>query len=95
MCSSGLNSTLCSLAVNNRDLHDAISKFWEMEECSTVQTLSADEIACESNFIETTTRNDEGRFSVTLPLKRTADCLGASRAMAEKRFYALERRLLK
>lgn len=70
-------------------------KFWEIEEFHDVKPLSKDEIECERIFSETTRRDLDGRFIVTLPLKKSADCLGGSRSQAEKMFYSLERRLLR
>lgn len=55
--------------------------------------MSKDELLCEQIFAETTQRDPQGRFIVILPLKQKVESLENSRELAEKRFYALERRL--
>ncbi|XP_056629853.1 uncharacterized protein LOC130440615 [Diorhabda sublineata] len=81
----------CNLSIN-QELLNSIAKFWEIEEISSTRQLSPDEQFCEDNFIKTTTRDANGRFTVTIPLKQQPSSLGESKAQAEKRFYALERK---
>ncbi|XP_050314830.1 uncharacterized protein LOC126749190 [Anthonomus grandis grandis] len=57
----------CNLSTN-QELHDLVSKFWEVEEVNQVKPLSNEETECEKIFIETTTRNHEGRFIVNLAM---------------------------
>ncbi|XP_055613760.1 uncharacterized protein LOC129760181 [Uranotaenia lowii] len=52
------------------NLEDMIAKFWELESCNTNSILSVEESVCEQMFKETTIRNSEGKFVVTLPKKR-------------------------
>lgn len=80
----------CHLSLN-QDLLNAISKFWEIEDFDT-KKLAPDEQLCEDNFIQTTIRDNNGRFIVTIPLTQNPSNLGDSRIQAEKRFYALERK---
>nr|CAI5869568.1 unnamed protein product [Callosobruchus analis] len=44
-------------------------------------------------YPETTTRDSDGRFVVTLPLKMDGSSLGESRMQAERRFHSLECKL--
>ncbi|XP_058827648.1 uncharacterized protein LOC131687575 [Topomyia yanbarensis] len=80
--SSGAISTtnVCSTA----EIHDQLTKFWELETCRTTSTNSTEESACEKIFSETTFRNETGRFVVTLPKKQSIiKQLGDSKANPE------------
>lgn len=57
--------------------------------------LSKEEIACESHFVQTHSRDESGRFQISLPLKDNIAHMGHSRENAEKRFFALEKKFLK
>lgn len=72
-----------------------LSRFWEIEECQSAQILSKEELECEEHFRSTYQRDADGRFVVTIPLKNSVNQLGESRPIALKRFYNVERRLLK
>lgn len=76
-------------------LDTQLRKFWELEELprddKTMRTT--EELACEDHFVRTTTRNDEGRFIVSMPLKKSPDTLGETFSQAERRFLSLEKRL--
>ncbi|XP_055604816.1 uncharacterized protein LOC129753047 [Uranotaenia lowii] len=55
---------------------------------------TVEEKKCEELFITTTTRDSSGRFVVRLPLACDPQVtIGDSRAIAERRFHSLERRL--
>lgn len=86
---------LCSVAVNESSKLDyQLQKFWEIERHDEpTKNLSPEEEACESLFLETTTRDASGRFIVRLPFKTDPDRLGSSYNSALKRFYNIERRL--
>ncbi|XP_049886711.1 uncharacterized protein LOC126381259 [Pectinophora gossypiella] len=69
-------------------------KFWEVEDIPRVdKLLTDDEKYCEKIFMDTTKREDDGRFAVRIPLKESPELLGDSYNMAEKRFMSLERKL--
>lgn len=55
--------------------------------------MSKEESKCEKHFIDTTLRQDDGRYMVTIPFKETIESLGDSRVTALKRFHFLERKL--
>lgn len=76
-------------------LDQLLRKFWEIEELpmSTNKLCSDEELACEEHFIKTTKRLADGRFSVRIPLKHLPEKLGDTRNQAERRFYALEKKL--
>ncbi|XP_065079783.1 uncharacterized protein LOC135702685 [Ochlerotatus camptorhynchus] len=76
------------------EIHEQLARFWELETCRTKSCLSIEESTCESIFEQTTTRDHDGRFRVTLPKKEyVMEQLGESKAIATKRFMALEKRL--
>lgn len=75
-------------------LDEQLRKFWELEEIGrSTDVRSNEEQVCEDHFIKTTTRDADGRFCVSMPLKESPDALGDSFLQAERRFYALEKRL--
>ncbi|XP_065081373.1 uncharacterized protein LOC135703945 [Ochlerotatus camptorhynchus] len=62
--------------------------------CQTTSCLSIEESACEAIFEETTTRDPDGKFRVTLPKrKHMLEKLGESKAIAKKRYLSMEKRL--
>ncbi|XP_055589056.1 uncharacterized protein LOC129741357 [Uranotaenia lowii] len=82
---------LCTIS----ELHEQVTKFWELETCHEKSTNSVEESLCEELFKQTTSRDETGRFVVSLPKKDfVLRKLGDSRANAEKRFYGLEKRFV-
>lgn len=82
------NRVTCHLNVDKQ-----LERFWELEECDSKKILSPREQEAEISFINTTTRDQTGRFTVAIPFSRDKQCLGASRQLALKRFFANEKRL--
>nr|XP_034174770.1 uncharacterized protein LOC117601734 [Osmia lignaria] len=74
-------------------LDKTLNKFWEIEEFIDKQYLSAEERAAEDLFKQSTVRDADGRYCVRLPFNEQKQLLGNSREIAQKRFYALERKL--
>ncbi|XP_055623682.1 uncharacterized protein LOC129767088 [Toxorhynchites rutilus septentrionalis] len=92
------NTISCHSAVtmvcSNADLEKQMMRFWEIESCHSNNILSVGEQQCEQYFAETTTRDANGRFVVSLPTKKTVlSKLGSSREISLRRFPSLERRL--
>ncbi|KAJ8929013.1 hypothetical protein NQ314_018324 [Rhamnusium bicolor] len=87
-------STFCSTSTN--DVDENISRFWQLEEVSSKQMLSPQERLCEKSFIRNTILSN-GQYTVHLPfVNDTARLLlGGSFNTALRRFYSLERRLMK
>ncbi|XP_029163718.1 uncharacterized protein LOC114936567 [Nylanderia fulva] len=84
------NEVYCGLSTCA--LQQQLEKFWTIEEVKVPPHCSSKEKQCEEHFISTR-RDIDGRFIVQLPLKDTAENLGESYIIAEKRFKALERKL--
>lgn len=74
-------------------LNDAIQQFWHMEEPPSVSRSDPQHQECEDFFVKNTTRMPCGRFMTRLPFLNIRPQLGLSRAIAEKRFNAMERRM--
>lgn len=89
---NNLKQTNCNF-VSNQSIQDQLERFWKLEECPVNNKYSADEMICEENFMQTTKRDNNGRFIVTFPIRENAPALGDSLANAIKRFSSLERRL--
>ncbi|XP_039438683.1 uncharacterized protein LOC120419884 [Culex pipiens pallens] len=70
-----------------------LRQFWSVDEQEFPATTSETSSDCEKHFLETHSRNESGRYVVRLPFRSNVGELGLSREQAEKRFYALERRL--
>lgn len=70
-----------------------LQKFWELESIPEHPHLTKDEQRCESIFVETHTRDESGKYTVSLPFKENSPPLGESRAIALSRLNKLEARL--
>lgn len=68
-------------------------KFWEVEEPPMVSRLDPEHVECETFFRNHTRRLASGRFETRLPFIDCPPLLGKSRALAEKRLVAMERRM--
>ncbi|XP_055603757.1 uncharacterized protein LOC129751989 [Uranotaenia lowii] len=78
----------------NVELREIVTRFWELESCFSKSLLSVEESACEEFYDETTYRDADQRYVVSLPKKGyLIDKLGDSRATALRRLEGLERRL--
>ncbi|XP_059046626.1 uncharacterized protein LOC131842124 [Achroia grisella] len=65
----------------------------QLQELPKVTDIQTDnERACVEHFVVTTTRNDDGRFPVPLPLKQSS-ALGQSYSQAKHHILALEKRV--
>ena len=73
------------------DLHQSIQRFWELEDISHKNLLSAEERECETHYKAHTKREHGGRYTVKLPIKKDFE-LGESRNIAVKRFLSLEKK---
>lgn len=89
------DASFCNHAMVITNLHEDLSKFWEIEELASESSYTKEEENCEAIFKSTTYRNDDGKFVVKLPVNDKLDELGESYQFALKRFYCLERRLQK
>ncbi|XP_053663830.1 uncharacterized protein LOC128712990 [Anopheles marshallii] len=85
----------CLTTVSQASLDTMLQRFWETESILEGPALSIEEDQCEKHYAATTTRDSQGRYVVSLPQKTDSDIvLGQSRAIADRRLVAVERRLL-
>ncbi|GFT30188.1 integrase catalytic domain-containing protein [Trichonephila clavipes] len=70
------------------NLEHPIKKFWQID---SVKTSELD--ICEDHFKNTHSRDDQGRYTVAMPLKEDPSCLGESRQTAIQRLKSLWKRL--
>lgn len=84
--------TLCHLKTVH-EVRDNLERFWEIEECLPKSKFTKEEVECETLFVETTERDNQGKFIVQLPFRMNVNKLGESLSIATKRFYTLERKL--
>ncbi|XP_055585003.1 uncharacterized protein LOC129737864 [Uranotaenia lowii] len=88
-----LTSAVCNTATMGR-LDELVERFWRCEEIESKQNYSPEESKCEAHFVNTTTRSPSGRYIVSLPQTESViERLSGSKAVAERRFYQIERRL--
>lgn len=85
-----VNSFHISTDIN---LTDSMKRFWELEEIPETNCVSPEDSFCEDHFVKTHSRDDSGRFTVSLPFKTLEPTFGDSRSIALRRFYSLEKRL--
>ena len=74
------------------DVNDKLRELWEIEEVPYASVLTEEEKECERHFIVTTTRQEDGRYVVSLPFKPDSNSLGHSLPKALNRFSSLERK---
>ncbi|GFY26267.1 uncharacterized protein TNCV_24661 [Trichonephila clavipes] len=78
---------------DNEITEHSIKKFREIEnvEIDSVKTRELD--ICKDHFKNTHSRDDQGRYTVAMPLKEDPSCLGESRQTAIQRLNSLWKRL--
>lgn len=84
---------LCNFSVNK--IEDQLEKFWKLEEICQTPRYNKEEAECEEYFRQTTKRDQNGRFVVSLPTRENISELGDSYETAFKRFQSLEQKLSK
>lgn len=90
----GLKPVNCNLVVSN--FEKQLKQFWLVDEYPTRKFYSQQESECETIFSETVRRDIDGRFIVTLPVRKKYDCvLGESLDSAVKRLKAMKRKFSK
>ncbi|XP_011859827.1 PREDICTED: uncharacterized protein LOC105557253 [Vollenhovia emeryi] len=89
-----INTLDCCNVVTNSQLQSQLQRFWIQEEVPEVCPYSPEEMHCENLFSNTTTRQDDGRFIVRLPIRSHVN-LGDSMPQAIRRLSFLERCLSK
>ncbi|XP_058796987.1 uncharacterized protein LOC131667535 [Phymastichus coffea] len=73
-------------------LDQLLERFMAMEDLDYQPVKADEDIACERYYVETTTRDSSGRYTVRLPFRAEKFELGSSKQRALKRLKALERK---
>lgn len=92
------NTVHCNHAIlsfNDSQIDNKLERFFEFESVPHYKQISKEEQLCENNFIDNVTRESDGRFSVSIPLKESPHKLGDSYQQALVQFLTLERRFHK
>ncbi|XP_055923722.1 uncharacterized protein LOC129954081 [Eupeodes corollae] len=80
----------------NENIASMLTSFWEIEKHEQIELpFTKNEQICEEHFLKNVKRLRNGRIEVRLPFKQNPESLGNSYATALRRFYALERKLIK
>ncbi|XP_055633073.1 uncharacterized protein LOC129773487 [Toxorhynchites rutilus septentrionalis] len=88
------NPSIVAHVCSTQSLESQLAKFWEIESCESSSTMSVEESACEAHFAATSTRDEDGRFVVSLPKNpEVLQQLGQSYHIAKRRLQQLSRRL--
>ncbi|GFW52390.1 uncharacterized protein TNCV_2796481 [Trichonephila clavipes] len=82
----------CGL-IRNEDLNKTLEKFWKVEEVEEPIVKNKERLMCEEHYANTQFRTKEGKYVVSMPLKKEPSCLGNSKDIALKRFGSLWNRL--
>ena len=93
--SSPLHTGLALQALNtvSEPFDHILQKFWEVESVSPEFSPTSEDEKCESQFLATHYRKDDGRYVVQLPLRDEVSKLVSSRSLALRRFFMLESKL--
>lgn len=93
LCGTVQTTFQCNVVINNID---DIRQFWSVEDIAEDSKMSQDDLDCLQHYKNTTTRNQEGRYTVELPfIPNFQEKLGASKSMALAQFRQLERKFTK
>ncbi|GFU42586.1 uncharacterized protein TNCV_4556911 [Trichonephila clavipes] len=82
----------CGL-IRDEDLNKNLEKFWKLEENEEPIVKNKERLICEEHYANTHFRTKEGKYVVSMPLKKEPSCLGNSKDIALKRLGSLWNRL--
>ncbi|GFX02703.1 DUF1758 domain-containing protein [Trichonephila clavipes] len=82
----------CGL-IRDEDLNKNLEKFWKLEEIEQPIVKNKERLICEEHYANTHFRTKEGKYVVSMPLKKEPSCLGNSKDIALKRLGSLWNRL--
>ncbi|XP_050324492.1 uncharacterized protein LOC126755810 [Bactrocera neohumeralis] len=96
-CANSIKPTnTCVSYYNEISLEKQLASFWELEEMSKERKLIEEDRYCEELYKETTKRNEDGKYDVSLPFRKDYPVnisLGSSLKIAYSQFYRNEARL--
>ncbi|GFU82010.1 uncharacterized protein TNCV_516911 [Trichonephila clavipes] len=71
----------CGL-IRDEDLNKTLEKFWKVEEVEEPIVKNKERLICEEYYANTHFRTKEGKYVVSMPLKKEPSCLGNSKDIA-------------
>ncbi|XP_033229127.1 uncharacterized protein LOC117180745 [Belonocnema kinseyi] len=86
------NSPLNSVSCNVVKLDQLLERLLTTEDLDYQPVKSRDDVMCEEHYVQNTTRDSSGRYTVRLPFRSGNFELGSTRNQALHQFYALERK---
>ena len=80
-------------SVTNAELHEHVSRAWQMDDISTQpHNYTMEENICERHFLDNVSQNPQGRYIVKLPVReQMLNNIDDSRESALKRLKDIER----
>ncbi|GFS80306.1 uncharacterized protein TNCV_3447581 [Trichonephila clavipes] len=90
---SSENKPHCGLIKDNVDLEKTMRRFWKIENVEPETIKNKETIICEEHFLKNHTRDNTGRYIVSMPFKKDPNCLGQSKDIALKKLNSLWNRL--
>ncbi|GFV01861.1 uncharacterized protein TNCV_4978131 [Trichonephila clavipes] len=82
----------CGL-IRDEDLNKTLEKFCKVEEVAEPIVKNKERLICEEHYANTHFRTKEGKYVVSMPLKKEPSCLGNSKDIALKRLGSQWNRL--
>ncbi|XP_033213697.1 uncharacterized protein LOC117170768 [Belonocnema kinseyi] len=89
---SSSTKPLNTVSCNAVKLDQLLERFMAIEDIDYQPVKAQENVACENYYVETTTRDASGRYTVRLPFQSQRFELGSSKRQALQRFKALERK---
>ncbi|GFT15326.1 uncharacterized protein TNCV_3263841 [Trichonephila clavipes] len=90
---NSINETKVHCGLIRDDLNKTLEKFWKVEEVEEPIVKNKERLICEEHYASTHFRTKEGKYVVSMPLKKEPSCLGNSKDIALKRLGSLWNRL--
>ncbi|GFX10707.1 integrase catalytic domain-containing protein [Trichonephila clavipes] len=90
---SSENKPYCGLIKDNVDLEKTMRRFWEIKNVEPETIKNKETIICEEHFQKNHTRDNTGRYIVSMSFKKDPNCLGQSKDIALKKLNSLWNRL--
>ncbi|XP_018394544.1 PREDICTED: uncharacterized protein LOC108773282 [Cyphomyrmex costatus] len=90
------NVRVFTTVISNAQLHDQLTRFWQIEHLGNQFVNNKDDAYCEEHFEANVGQNEQGRYIVKLPIKEELiGNLGSTRDIALRRLQGTERRFIR
>ena len=88
-------NTIPTQCLLSQSIDEQMMRFWNIEEVPSKLHLSNEERKCEELYVNSTTRDSDGRYTIRLAFNEKKAEIGESYNMAKRRLLSLERKLAK